>query len=168
MQSLTTNSDGEAILWKTPYNHDRDRESIRTGTVFKDPSLAQQHARDETDINNIVDKFLKTGTLPNVPMPPSYENFGEIFDFQSAMNTIKAATDSFLAMPANLRARFDNDPAKFVGYVDHCMETGDLEPLEKLGLAIPRKAPEPPKNQEPPAPPRKEEPGKEPPSGSKT
>jgi len=67
-----------------------------------------------------------------VPLPPSYQNFGDVFDFQSAMDTIKQANDSFLALPANVRARFQNDPAIFVAYVDHCLETGDLKPLEEM------------------------------------
>jgi len=52
------------------------------------------------------------------------------------MDTIKQANDSFLALPANVRARFQNDPAIFVAYVDHCLETGDLKPLEEMHLAV--------------------------------
>lgn len=125
-------------FFKTPYNHDTTAEALQTALTCKDPSLAQQHMRDETDINTIVDRFLKTGNLPQIPVPPSYENFGEIFDFQSAMNTIKAATDSFMALPANVRGTFGHDPAKFVAYVDHCLETGDLDPLRDMGLAVPK------------------------------
>jgi len=61
------------------------------------------------------------------------------------MDTIKQANDSFLALPANVRARFQNDPAIFVAYVDHCLETGDLKPLEEMHLAVPKKTPERPK-----------------------
>jgi hypothetical protein len=129
------------VFFKTPYNHDTSIEAARTALYCKDPTKAQQHPKEECDINTIVDRFLKTGTLPQVPLPPTYENFGEVFDFQSAMNTIKAATDSFMALPANVRTRFQNDPAKFVAYVDHCHETGDLDPLREMGLAVAR-APE--------------------------
>lgn len=151
-------STGEIIspFWKTPYNHDTDAEAARTALHCKDPTKTQQHAKEESDINNIVDKFLKTGTLPQVPVPPTYENFGEIFDFQSAMNTIKAATDSFMALPGNIRARFQNDPATFVAYVDHCHETGDLDPLREMGLAVPKAPDSPPdagKGATPPTPP---------------
>jgi len=101
--------------------------------------MTQQHGKEEADINTIVNRFLKTGLLPQVPLPPSYQNFGDVFDFQSAMDTIKQANDSFLALPANVRARFQNDPAIFVAYVDHCLETGDLKPLEEMHLAVPRR-----------------------------
>lgn len=168
MNSQAVNEDGEYIPFKTPYNYDHEKECARTALYCRDPSKTQQHGKDEADINVIVDRFLKTGTLPAVPMPPSYENFGDIFDFQSAMDTLKAATDSFNALPANVRSRFDNDPAKFVAYVDHCVEREDLEPLEKMGLALPKKAQEPPKDLGPPPEPKTPEPKKEPPSGSKT
>lgn len=128
------------VFWKTPYNHDTTIEAIRTGTSCKDESKTQQHQKEEADINTIVGRFLKTGQLPQVPVPPTYQNFGEIFDFQSAMDTIKAATDSFLALPANVRSRFENDPAKFVAYVDHCLEREDLDPLREMGLAVPKGA----------------------------
>lgn len=62
-----------------------------------------------------------------------------------------------MAMPAKTRNRFDNDPGKFLAYVDHCMETGDLDPLRDMGLAIAKtpESPEPPKPEvTPPEPPK--------------
>lgn len=143
-------------FWKTPYNHDRDAESARVGLLCKDPSLAQQNGKEEADINTIVDRFLKTGALPPVKTPPTYADFSEVFDFQSAMDTVVQAQNSFMALPANTRSRFNNDPAKFVAYVDHCLETGDLEPLREMKLAVPKQPDrpmEPPKGGEPPKPP---------------
>ena len=119
--------------FQNPYNHDTDAESNRTGLACADPSKAQQSAKEETDINTIVDRFLKTGALPPVRVPPTYSDFAEVFDFQSAMNTVNAAKESFLALPAGVRNSFGNDPAKFVAYVDHCIETGDLDPLREMG-----------------------------------
>lgn len=167
-KQVTADGELKTIRWKTPHNHDTKAEAIRTATKNTAPSKTQQHGKQEADINTIVDRFLKTGLLPNVPVPPTYQNFGEVFDFQSAMNTIKAATDSFMALPANIRARFDNNPAKFVGYVDHCLETGDLDPLREMGLALPRTPPDLPKEGAPPKADTPAETPKEPPSGSKT
>lgn len=36
-------------FWKTPYNYDRDAESIATGLECKDPTMAQQHMAAECD-----------------------------------------------------------------------------------------------------------------------
>lgn len=163
----------KAPFFKTPFNHDTNEESERTAFESDEPSMTQQHQKDDADINVIVKRFGVTGQLPTVQMPPSYENFGEIFDFQSAMETMKAATDSFMALPAATRSRFNNDPAVFVGYVDHCVEMGDLAPLREMNLALPEKLPPAaPPSQDPPTavkgatPPP--EPPKEPPGGSKS
>lgn len=138
--------DGEikdAIIWestsyfKTPFNHDTDAESCRTALTCLDPSKAQQHQAEEADINTIVRRFGVTGTLPQIPMPPTLDEFGEIFDFQSAMNTLTAAKVSFGMLPAEVRATFQNNPHAFVAYVDAATEAGDLEQLRKWGLAVP-------------------------------
>lgn len=157
MKTLTTTVDDDGVVYKTfqaffktPYNHDTNQESDRTGLSCKDPSLAQQHERDETDINVLVERFGVTRLAQMATqMPPSFADFSEVFDFQSALNAINDARDSFMALPAKVRATFDNDPAKFVGYVDHCLETGDISPLRKLGLAVPER----PGTEPPPEPP---------------
>lgn len=146
-------ADGEikdATIWestsyfKTPYNHDTDAESVRTGLECKDPSKAQQHQAEEADINAIVRRFGVTGMLPQIPMPPALEDFGEIFDYQSAMNTLAAAKASFAQLPAEVRATFQNDPHAFVAYTDAAVEAGDLEQLRKWGLALPASPTPPP------------------------
>jgi len=134
--------------FKTPYNHNTEHEALMTGTVNNDKSLTQQNAAEEADINNIVRRFGLTGVLPNVTMPPTQQDFAEVFDFQSAMNTLVAAKESFAKMPPEVRSQFANNPAGFVAYVDAAVEAGDLEQLRKWGLAVPA-APEP---QTPPVP----------------
>lgn len=149
-KSITT--DGEIVdtlceecptpFFKTPWNYNRDAESHRTGLECADPSKAQQHQAEEADINTIVRRFNVTGQLPQIPLPPRLEEFGEIFDFQSAMNTMAAAKAAFAALPAQIRASFNNDPHAYVGYVDAALEAGDLDQLRKWGVALPG-APQP-------------------------
>lgn len=149
--------------WKTPYNHDRDAEAARTATGDFEPTKTQQNQAEEADINTIVNRFLKTGTLPQIDMPPLQGDFEEAFDLQTSLELVHKANQSFMALPANVRSEFGNDPAKFVAYCDHCMETGDTSPLEKLGLTVKKQPPQPSladqvaeaitRSQEPPAPP---------------
>jgi len=129
-------------FFKTPFNHDTDAESARTGLACKDPSKTQQHQADEADINTIVRRFNVTGQLPQIPLPPSIQDFTDIFDFQSAMNTLNQAKAAFGALPAEVRSSFANDPHAYVRYVDAAVEAGDLDQLRKWGIALP-KAPEP-------------------------
>lgn len=141
------NEDGEIlpISFKTPFNHNTNQESRRTALYCKDESLAQQHLKEEVDINTIVGRFLKSGTMPQIPLPPSYEDFDEVFDFQTAMNLIAAGKASFGAMDAEVRDAFHNDPARFVRQVDAWLGESDPELREKnleymraLNLAVPK------------------------------
>lgn len=115
--------------WKTPYNHDRDAVSRETGLECKDPTRTQQHQAEEANINSIVSRFLKTGLLPQIPLPPNLDEFGEIFDFQSAMNTLAEAKASFMQLPADIRSAFQNSPAHFVAQVDAML--GDQDPTRR-------------------------------------
>lgn len=137
-----------AMKVRTQYNYDADADAVATGLECKDPSLAQQHARDDSDINTIVNRYLKSGVLPVIPMPPGDEEFADIFDFQSAMNVIAAANQAFGRLPAEIRKRFGNDPADFVRFCSEEDENGklaNLPEMRKMGLAVPEQKPEPPK-----------------------
>lgn len=132
------------MKFRTQYSYDEAEERRNSGINCKDPSLAQQHARDECDINTIVNRYLKQGVLPQIPLPPHSDAFAELFDFQGAMNTIAAAQQSFGRLSAEIRRRFGNDPAEFVTFC--CAETDgkldNLEEMRRMGLAVP-KEPEP-------------------------
>jgi phage internal scaffolding protein len=95
---------------RNPYNYDMDLVSQEAGLECQDPSLAQQHMKDECDINIIVERFGVTGELPSAPVSPQYGDFSGVTDYHSAMNAIRASEEAFMALPAKLRARFDHDP----------------------------------------------------------
>lgn len=121
---------------RTPYNYDRLAASDESAVDCSvEPSLAKQSFADECDINTIVRRFGLTGQLPSDVRAPVYQDFEEVFDFQSAMNAVRSAQESFLAMPAGVRARFGNDPQAFVEF---CSDVGNRAEAEKLGLVVPK------------------------------
>lgn len=124
---------------RSPFNYDTDEASNETGLVCDDESLAVQSERDECDINIIVRRFGLTGVLPSGVRQPTYGDFVGVSDYQSALAVIESADESFYAMPADVRARFGNDPAQFV---DFCSDPANLSEMRKLGLAVPE-TPEP-------------------------
>ncbi|AXH77200.1 MAG: internal scaffolding protein [Microviridae sp.] len=119
------------IFCRSAYNYDTDEVSSLYGLLCEDLSLAVQSERDESDINTIVRRFGLTGELPLGVRMPTYADFDGIYDFQSAANAIALARESFDTMPAEVRARFENDPAKFV---DFCSNDGNRAEAERLGL----------------------------------
>lgn len=125
MKYITPDGEIRDFEWKTPYNHSTEIESARTGLLCEDPSLAQQHQKDEADINTIVKRFGITGTLPQVQLPPTYADFDEVFDFQTAMDTMARAKFSFSQLPAETRSAFNNDPHRFVQAIDAMLSDTD-------------------------------------------
>jgi phage internal scaffolding protein len=125
------------LFLRTPYNYDLDAASNESGLGCEDPSLAQQHYKDECDINTILQKFNITGLLPESPLSPRYGDFTGISDYHTALNRVIAAQDEFDALPANIRARFENDPAQLIEFLEN---SENRQEAEKLGLVEPAAA----------------------------
>lgn len=121
------------VFLRTPYNYDTMQVSNETGLECLDPSLAQQHAKDESDINTIVRRFGLTGELPNGVRAPQYGDFTEATDYHTALNAVIAANNSFMQLPAEVRARFNNDAGAFV---DFCSDEKNRAEAKSLGLIV--------------------------------
>ena len=119
------------MFFRTPFNYDVDAVSKETGLLCEDESLAVQSERDECDINTIVARFGLTGSLPQNVRAPSYGDFVGIGDYREALEAIEEANASFYAMPAEVRTRFNNNPAEFV---DFCSSPLNLNEMKKMGL----------------------------------
>jgi len=125
---------------RTPYNYDVDKVSDETGLVCPEPTLAQQNFKDECDINHIVRQFGLTGELPGKPLSPQYGDFSGVLDYHSAVNAVLAAQDDFMELPAQLRSRFNNDPAELI---DFLANEQNREEATKLGLVAAKPISEP-------------------------
>jgi len=107
------------VFVRNPYNYDMALASQESGLECKDPSLAQQHMKDECDINVLVERFGVTGSMPVAPIEPSYGDFSGVGDYHTALNKIKAADEAFMALPAKIRAKFDHDPNALLNYLQN-------------------------------------------------
>lgn len=108
-----------------------DRDSFE-GITFTEPTMAQQHFKDECDVNNILRKYEATGLVTHLANgTPSYGDFSSVLDFQQAQNLLIEAQDAFDALPASLRKRFDNDPAVMLEFIEN---PDNREEAERLGL----------------------------------
>lgn len=106
-----------------------------TGEFVRDEGKTVQEQRDDADINVIVKRFGLTGQLsqvrPKIPLEQDFRESGE-FDLGAALRYVRAADAAFMSYPADVRGRFDNDPAKFCAFVedpankDECIRLGIL------------------------------------------
>lgn len=114
---------------RTGYNYDMDAMSDATGLACLEPSLTQQQFLEDADINSIANRYGLTGEMPTSPLPPEYGDYTGISDYRTAIHHIREAEDAFMAFPASLRARFDNDPAQFEAFVLHPANKAELQEL---------------------------------------
>jgi len=125
----------KAPFLRTPYNYDTNAASNESGVACEEPSLAQQHYKDECDINNILRQFNVTGMLPESTLSPKYGDFTGISDYKTALDRVIAADEEFMSLPAQLRARFNNDAAELIEFLENDENRADAE---KLGLVEPK------------------------------
>ena len=124
-----------APFLRTPYNYDTIAASDESGVACEEPSLAQQQFKDECDINNILRQFNITGQLPDTPLSPKYGDFSGISDYKTALDRVISADEEFMNLPATLRARFDNDAANLIEFLENEQNRAEAE---KLGLVEPK------------------------------
>lgn len=123
---------GGRVEFRSAFGYDVDAASAASGldcSVL--PSRTQQHFAEEVDINTIVRRFGLTGELPADVPQVLQGDFTNVVDFQSAMDLIVAARESFMEQPAEVRARFDNDPQKFLSFTS---DRANLDEAIRLGL----------------------------------
>lgn len=102
------------------------------------PSRTKQAHKEECDINHILARYKRTGVLDfQQRHEPQYGDVTAL-DFQEAQFTVARANGMFAAMPSHLRARFDNDPYKFLAFVH---DDRNRPEAEDLGLLKPKDAP---------------------------
>lgn len=129
---------------RSPYNYDRSKASAAHSRTNDQPTLTREADAADTDINVLVRRFGVIGTMPFVSDPPKYADYESVFDFQTAMNTVRQAEEAFNSLDAQLRKRFSNDPQEFLAF---CSNSDNLPEMEKLGIVKPQ-----PKPADPPSP----------------
>lgn len=119
---------------RTAFNYDTMAASDESALTCSDESLTIQSAKDEADINTIVRRFGLTGELPSDLKMPQSGDFTGVPDFHAAMNLITKTQEEFLRIPADVRARFNNDPQRLMAFLD---DESNRDEARKLGFLRP-------------------------------
>lgn len=114
----------------------------RVQIFFNDESLTRQEFKDECDLALMLKRFKRTpegrAALANASGHAEGAQFldvSSIPDFQSARAQLAQANASFMALPAIVRRRFDNDSAQFLDFI---LNPANIEEARSLGLAKPK------------------------------
>lgn len=96
-------------------------------------SLTKQSFQQECDINHILkNNALVAPLTPEQYASLNFVDLGDSTDFHSAKNYLIEAEKAFMTIPADIRARFENDPGQFLDFVQN---PKNADELVKLGLA---------------------------------
>lgn len=124
------------IHWRT--GNDPDDENAYFGelaaTDNKDePSKTQQHFAKDADLNTIMKRYgITDGAIPPAAADGRYYgDFSDVFDFRDALDRTRDAVAKFNALPADLRAEFDNDPVFLYEWI---LDPRNAEQAVELGL----------------------------------
>lgn len=124
----------QAPFVRSPYNYDMNKAGDESGLRCQDKSLTQQHLADECNINILVERFVVSGEMPQLKVPPLQGDFTEAPTYQEALNLMLEANQSFMQLPAKIRSRFDNDAGQFVAF---CSDEGNRDEIRRMGLWSP-------------------------------
>lgn len=129
------------------YNQDNSQRwkkrpdgSTAVETVTSGETLTQQQYKDDTDVNVIMARFMKTGQIP-LHVPPMLEgDFSQLPNYQDALETIKMADQMFMELPALARKRFENNPQELMDFLNN---PENKDEAIRLGLLNPPQQPPP-------------------------
>lgn len=109
-------------------------------TINNEPTMTQQQFGEDSDINNIMEKYKKTGFLPVTGQSGIYADLTDIPDYKTALETVIHAEEAFMALPSEVRQRFGNDPQKLINFLS---EPKNYDEGVKLGLINKGATPQP-------------------------
>lgn len=114
----------------------------QTPIVFDEPTLTQQHFKDDCDINNIVRRFIDTGSWSDelATRRPMFGDFTQSHDYYEAQNIIAESKTLFEELPSALRKRFNNEPAEMLAFLEN---ENNRQEAVALGLVNPDPVPAP-------------------------
>lgn len=89
--------------------------------------VTRQSMKDECDINIIMARYLKTGVISHVTRDnPIFADVSDVPDYRESVERVKRADEVFNRLPADQRARFNNDTALFIEAVSDPSRTDQL------------------------------------------
>lgn len=112
-------------------------------TIKCPPGRTKQSFREEADINNIIARYTKTGVLDNLNKNPGrYADVSDLVTYPEALNVVIKSQNLFNDLPANIRERFQNEPAKLIAFLDD-----EKNLAESVSLGLRKKPKEPPRTE---------------------
>jgi len=91
-----------------------------------DPSLAAQEMTPDTDINRIVETWVRTGMAPVSSAEALSGDFSDVDDYRTMLDKLNRAKAEFMTFDADVRSYFKNDPANLIDALHDESQTSKL------------------------------------------
>jgi len=101
--------------FRTPY--DEDYSPHNYAVTISDEVKAQQHFKNDCDINQILEKHRLGLPVMQVKVNPIFDEKGEYLeagDYQDALEKVIKADAAFAELPAKIRKYYNNSPAEYL------------------------------------------------------
>lgn len=131
----------------------RANGTTRVATINNEPSMTQQQFAVECDINQIIEKYNKTGDISVHRIQGVYADLSNEKSYQESLQTVIDAKNAFDTLPSKIRHRFQNDPSQLLKFLE---DPSSKDEAISLGLInpppLPPIKPNEPKNEQNPLP----------------
>lgn len=102
---------------------------LKQATYKYDDGRTKQSFRDETDINQIMARAARTGTVSHLSrFQPVYADYSE-FDFFECTQKLTRGREIFDKLPPEIRKEFSQNPQEFFNYVNNPANVDRLDEL---------------------------------------
>jgi phage internal scaffolding protein len=100
-------------------------------TIDTGEGLTEQSHKQECDINYILKDYARTGFIKHANQNAGQYDDVTSVDFQTAMDTVANVKSMFENLPSQVRAEFQNEPTRFLDYVQN---PANAKALEQRGI----------------------------------
>lgn len=95
-----------------------EENSNASALTCLDPSLAAQEMSADTDINRIVETWVRTGMAPQTNVEALSGDFSNVDDYRTMLDKMRRVNAEFMSFDADIRSFFKNDPANLIAALD--------------------------------------------------
>jgi len=115
------------------------------GIIYCDePMLTQQSAKEECDINLIVERAKRGADISHLSKAaPKYGDFTGLPDYRESLLMVTKAREMFMSLDAFVRERFSNDPGRLLDFLanpenrDEAVKLGLMKPRVEASASVP-------------------------------
>lgn len=114
-------------------NHFSPSEKVVSPNGGKDRKPAKQEFKDDADINSIMRKFQKTGAIDHAKVHQGFYGVATGQTLHDAQTLVANAQSMFADLPSSIRNKFENEPSRFLDYVQ---DPANAAEAAELGISL--------------------------------